>query len=314
MLLIELAERYCAENPQVKSNETVRLLKNAVRTYSRFLNRPANIEDLTQAQITDFIRTRRQLGRAESTIERESTKLVTLWRWGAEEGLLAHPRIRIEKAQVDAPVCFLRHEVRRLFREVRRYEKTIGGVPGNVFLLALLCTIWDTSERIGAVRKIERADYDVASRSWFPRRGWVTLKKRKRSGRVLVRPLRRSTARHVRELLAVSDAKHPFAIVDRTALYLHLNRILERAGLPIDRKHKFHCLRRSHASYVNRAGGDAPKSLGHADPQMAAERYYDPRVTERWHAIDFLFHPLSAVDRCAEAVRSCWAALFRPGT
>lgn len=315
MLLIELAEKYCAENPQVKSNETVRLLKGAVRSYSRYLDKPAETSDFTQSKITDFIRHRRQSGKAESTIERESTKLVTLWRWGAEEGEygLKAPRFRIDKAQVDTPVCFLRHEVRRLFREAGRYEKTIGGVPGSVFLVALLSTIWDTAERIGAVRAIERCEFDVQKRSWWPRRGWVTLSKRKRSGKVLVRPLRRSTTRHIRALLAATDAKRPFALVDRTALYEHLNRVLERAGLPASRKHKFHCLRRSHASYLKQAGGDAPASLGHSDPTIAETRYYDPRVTQRWHAIDFLFDPRGLIGAVAEWW-GCVRKWFRPGT
>lgn len=297
MLLIELVEKYCAENPQVKSIETVRLLKNSARRFSEYLKRPANVDDFSELTLTGFIRHRRTIGKAESTIEREAAKLMTLWRWAAGEGMIQHPKIRIDKAQVDTPVCFLRHELRRLFREVRKYDRPIGGLPGDVVLLALLSTIWDTAERIGAVRKIDRLDIDVRKRGWWPARGWVTIKNRKRNGKSLVRPLRRSTAKHIRKLLAATDAKLPFALVDRTAIYGHLDRVLERAGLPVDRKHKFHCIRRSHASYLKRGGGDVQESLGHLDPTVAPLRYYDPRVTQRWHAIDFLFNPLGWKDR-----------------
>jgi integrase len=137
-------------------------------------------------------------------------------------------------------------------------------------------------------------EFDVARRF---QRGWVTIRKRKRSGRVLLRPLRPSTARLVRKLLAASDAPQPFATVDRTTLYCHLNRLLTRAGLPVDRKHKFHCMRRSHASYLTRAGGDAQDSLDHGDPNMVRERYHDPRVTVRKQAIDYLFDPSGWRDR-----------------
>lgn len=293
MLLTELVEKYCAENPQVKSLETIRLLKSSVRQFNAYIKMPGTVEDLNQKTITGFIQARRLAGRAESTIERESNKMMTLWRWAAAEGLTEAPRIRIEKAQVDTPVCFLRHELKALFKAVRRYDRSIGGVSGDVFLLALLCTLWDTAERIGAVRAINRCDFDVARGPWYwPRRGWVTIRHRKRSGKTLVRPLRRSTTKHIRALLAQTDAKQPFAIVDRSAVYQHLDRVLERAGLPVDRKHKFHCIRRSHASYLKRAGGDVQDSLGHLDPQTAPLRYYDPRVTRKWHAIDYLFHPL----------------------
>ncbi len=297
MLLSELTEKYCAENPQVKSTETIRLLKSSVRQYVVYLKRPGIVADFTAENITSYIRYRRQAGKAESTIERESAKLMTLWRWAAGEGMIQPPKIRIEKAQVDTPVCFLRCELRRLFKAARTYDRTIGGVSGDVFLLALLTTIWDTAERIGAVRSIHRTEFDVAKRGVLSRRGWVTIRHRKRSGKTLVRPLRRSTAYYVRQLLAATDAKQPFAIVDRSALYQHLDRVLERAGLPVDRKHKFHCVRRSHASYLKRAGGDAQTSLGHADPATAQLRYYDPRVTERWHAIDFLFNPFGLRER-----------------
>lgn len=293
MLLIELAEKYCAENPQVKSSETIRLLKSSVRQYCAYLERPAEVADLAEKTLTSFIRHRRQAGKAESTIEREAAKMMTLWRFAAMEGMIQPPKIRVEKAQVDTPVCFLRGELRRLFREMKKYDRTIGGVSGDVFLLALLSTIWDTAERIGAMRAIDRIEFDVkAGRWWWPKRGWVTIRYRKRRGKTLVRPLRWSTVCHVRRLLAATDAKHPFAIVDRSTLYGHLDRVLERAGLPVDRKHKFHCVRRSHASYLKRAGGDVQQSLDHSDPQTAALRYLDPRVTQRKHGVDYLFNPL----------------------
>lgn len=297
MLLSDLCANYCAENPQVKSAETERLLRGAVNQFSLYLQRAAQVYDFKAATFTAFLRYRRQLGRAESTIEREASKLMTLWRFAASNGLIDPPRIRVDKAHVDTPVAFLRSELRSLFREAERYEPMIGGVSGNVFMPALLATIWDTAERIGAVCQIHRVEFDVMQQSWWPRRGWVTIRKRKRSGRTLVRPLRASTAKYLRKLLAATDAPHPFGVVDRTTLYSHMNKLLERAGLPTDRKHKFHCVRRSHASYLTRAGGDAQTSLDHSDPKLMRERYHDPRVTQVKHAIDFLFNPRGIRDR-----------------
>lgn len=301
MLLIELAERYCAENPQVKSAETIRLLKSSVRQFCAYLKRPAELADLNAKTLVAYTQYRRLAGKAESTIEREAAKLMTLWRWAASEGWAQTPKIRFEKAKVEAPVCFLRWELRRLVKAMKSYDKTIGGVSGDVYLLALLSTIWDTAERIGAVRAVQRSDIDVSSR-WWPRRYWITIRHRKRSGKTMVRPLRRSTAKYLRLLLAETGEKQPFALVDRTALYGHLDRVLERAGLPVDRKHKFHCVRRSHASYLKRAGGDVQQSLDHSSPQIAQERYYDPRVTETRHAVDFLFNPFGVWERLLSLV------------
>jgi integrase len=286
-----LCANYCAENPLVKSKETERLLRGAVTQFGLYLQRPAQVSDFKANTFTAFLRHRRKIGRAESTIEREAAKLMTLWRWAALNGMTQPPRIRVQKAQVDTPVSFLRCELRRLFREAKRYNRRIGGVSGDVVLTAMLSTIWDTASRIGELRALDRLDMDVSG-PWWRRRGWLTLRHRKRNGRTLVRPVRWSTMRRLRRLLAATDAQKPFAIVDRTTLYGHLDRVLMAAGLPTDRKHKFHCVRRSHASYLHRAGGDSQSSLDHADPQTTRLRYYDPRVTERKTAIDYLFSPL----------------------
>ena len=48
--------------------------------------------------------------------------------------------------------------------------------------------------------------------------------------------------------------------------YLAYGRILERAGLPNDKKHKPHCLRATHATMKEILGGDACRSLGSGWP------------------------------------------------
>lgn len=297
-----LCERYCASNPRIRSAETKRLLILAVRQYSAWLENHAKLGDLSHENLMAFRRWRECNGRAESTIERETCKLLTLWRFAADEGLVTPPKLRVSKARVETPVCFLRGELHSLFRAARHYKHTIGGVPGDVFWCALLGTIWDTAERIGAVRQIARADFALPG-GWWPGQAWVTIRRRKGHGKTLVRPLRASTARHLRQFLAATPSEYPFAIVDRTSLYAHLNRVLKSAGLPQDRQHKFHCLRRSHASYLAVAGGDASASLGHADPKIVRERYFDPRVTEKQQPIDLLFAPESWWHRITRAFR-----------
>lgn len=73
-------------------------------------------------------------------------------------------------------------------------------------------------------------------------------------------------------------------------LWNHYKRLLHEAGLPFDRYHMFHCLRRSTASYLEVAGGDATEHLGHSSRQITL-KYLDPRIVKKKHASDLLFRP-----------------------
>src|SRR5690606_13423466 len=55
--------------------------------------------------------------------------------------------------------------------------------------------------------------------------------------------------------------------------------ILESAGMPNDRKHKFHAIRKATASYMHAAGVDATAAMGHSSPDVTMRFYLDPRIT-----------------------------------
>ena len=64
------------------------------------------------------------------------------------------------------------------------------------------------------------------------------------------------------------------------AIYHHVDQIMERAGLPHGpgtKDWKFHLLRRTHASHLAAAGGNAQQSLGHASSRTT-DRYLSPRI------------------------------------
>ncbi|MCI0541143.1 MAG: site-specific integrase [Verrucomicrobiales bacterium] len=290
MLLVELCADFVASNPSIRSPHTQRLLLTSIGHFGRFLKRSAAVRDFTDKRLAGYVQHRRELGKADATIEREAAKLMTLWRYAASRGLCAPPTIRLAKARIDTPVAFLRGEVCRLFRAAKNYDSPIRGVPGRLVLTALLCVIWDTAERIGALCEVDRADINLDG-------CWITIRSRKNGGRTMVRKLRRSTAKAVGALLANNSHRKPFGYVHRGTLYYHLKRLLVKAGLPADRRHKFHCLRKSHASYLHAAGGDARESLDHCSEEITRARYYDLRITRPRDAIRFLFDPLSPFSR-----------------
>ena len=72
-----------------------------------------------------------------------------------------------------------------------------------------------------------------------------------------------------------------------STFYNRLNRLLKAAHLPTDRRSKCHRVRRTHASYLTAAGGDATQSLGHSSPKTTAG-YLDPRICGTQRAVDLL--------------------------
>ncbi len=274
-----------ATNPAIRSPETKRLLALSCRHFAHFLQRPALAADLTDKQIVAYMQHRQRLGRSEKTVEREAAKILTLARYAALCGQADVVRLRLVKSPVDVPTALTRPQLWSLWRAARRYQAAIGGIPGNVYSLALLDTLWWTGERLGAVWQLERADIDVRSR-------WITFRHRKARGRVQLRRVPRSAARSLGKLLAVSPGERPFAVFGaQTSLYHHLNRLLLQAGIPVDRRHKFHCLRRSHASWLHQRGGNASESLGHSDSRITTEYYLDPKIVVPAQPADSLFSP-----------------------
>ena len=217
-------------------------------------------------------------------------KLLTLARHAAILGLIPPTRIRQAKAQLKIPVAMLQHEMRSLFSAIAKYKGTIRGVPGHVFMLALLLTMLVTGERVNALCHVTRDDVDLRGR-------WIRVRFRKQTGNEMMKRLNRPTAKAIRALMESHNHERIFGIVHRTSLYKPLNDILRSAGLPVDRQHKFHCLRRSHASYLKRAGGDARASLGQSSEEITVKYYYDPRLTEHVHPVDLLFNPVSPWNR-----------------
>lgn len=297
MLLQDWAEQYLIINPNIQSENTRRLFRQSVRHLEKYLRRQALVADLTDDNLAAYVAHRRIQQRAPSTIEREVAKLLTLWRDAAQHGILPPPTLKFPRAKLRVPMAWVRKEVVRLFAEARRTKRTVGrhpypNVPGKILWPAILGVVWDSAERIGAVAEVDRADIQVVRWLWFVRGAWITFRVRKGQGRALVRWVRRSTAKAVVRLMDATDSPKPLCPIHKRQLYHHLNHLLRDAGLPTDRWSKFHRLRRSHASYLKLAGGDARESLDHSSEEITRTRYYDPRLTQSRPATADLFDPV----------------------
>lgn len=286
MTVDELLIEYIAVNPAIRSNRTQQLLAVVVRNFCAYLGRAAIVADFTDRNITGYMRHRREIGRSETTLQFEAIKLMALWRFAASQQLIAGPTIRIRRQPPETPKALLQSQIRDLFAAAVRATGIVGDVPRSVLFPALLGVIWESAERITAVHSLKRGDIDLVRRE-------VTFRNRKGSGRTLRKPITRATASAVGELLAATTSEQPFAPVGVTTLYHHLDRIFRDAGVPIEKRQKFHALRKSHASHLEAAGGNARASLDHSSDTVTIRHYIDPAVANSRRAVDLLFSPYS---------------------
>lgn len=86
-------------------------------------------------------------------------------------------------------------------------------------------------------------------------------------------------------------ASGPFlGVICLGTIYNRFEVILKRAGLPADRRSKFHRIRRTTLSHYKAAGGDAQALAGHSSGRVTA-LYLDPRIVRQPSAPDLLFRP-----------------------
>ena len=63
--------------------------------------------------------------------------------------------------------------------------------------------------------------------------------------------------------------------------YNHYTRLLKDAGLPSTRRDKPQKMRRSFASHLEAAGGNATEALGHSTRKLTERSYIDPSIVTK---------------------------------
>jgi integrase len=288
MPLNDLWQKYVSENPRIRSEHTRSLVKIAVQHFQAFLGRQAVLSDLTNENVVAYMEYRKQLHRSPRTIERETSKLTTLWRWAASNGWCEMPRFSIAKCAPPTPTAWSPREIVQIFDAASKYASTIGKLPGRLVMPVLLRMAYDTGERATALLVVKWSDVDLDGR-------WVTFRAETRKGGAgasdNLQRLSRKAARALSALqsfcqMAGMEAEFVFPQLHATSYYGHLRIMLKGAGLPTGRNCMLHKLRRTHATHLHVMGGDATASLGHTSDQMTRGYYLDPKYTRGGYLAD----------------------------
>lgn len=281
MLLSEFFEQiYRPKRLRGKSENSVRLYRLCVRQFSRTLVKPAELQDLNEANVLRHLSRRGTV--AVATRNKELAELTAMWRLASQMGLLTTwPDIRPEDEPQREPIAWLADELQRLLRQLRSQTGDIGGVPAWLWWMGMVRVILDTGERVGAVRS--------AKWSWVQGE-WLRVPAEARKGKTRDRQYRLSPQtisllRQIRQFSA-TDSVFPWPY-NYTYLWAKWRRILEDADLPTGRKYGLHALRKTVGSVVYAAGMDPQDILDHSD-RRTTQRYLDSRFTRDRQACDVL--------------------------
>lgn len=268
-----------------RSERTRELYRTTLRTFAKFLGRVPTVQDLGDDQVNRYLSWFRGLPRAPASVNKERNNLLAIWRYAARKRFVEQwPDVDAEVEPKRVPQAWTETEVFRLFAAIKQETGLIAGIPAALWWQGLHLVGWDTGERIGAVLGLEWANVDLVGR-------WALCvaesRKGKREDRIY--RLAADTCDVLRQI------RRPFKRVFEwpycaNYIWAKYAVILRRAGLPADRRSKFHRLRRTVASNFEAAGGDATALLGHSRRSIT-ERYLDPRICQQQQAADLLFRP-----------------------
>ena len=253
------------------------------------LERPARVGDLTDSNVAKLLGWLTTTRKQSATTANGSHKcLACLWRWARDKGYTpTGPTVAPLKTPVRTPRAWSRDELTRLVTAAATSAGSIGGMPARDWWLIVLSLQWDCGVRAGEMLALRWEWLD-----WS--RGWLTVPAEARKGQhrdvvhglsvdtmQLLEPHRKATG-----LILGHD-------YDRSRYCQRWDELLNRAGLPRDRKNKTQRLRATFASWLTAAGGDATAALGHASRVTTVQHYIDPTLSAKKYADAMPFRIMS---------------------
>ena len=264
----------------------------AINRFQDWNKKPILLSRLNADLVRSFLRDYRTKNSAASANGKRQT-ILTLWKWAHIWGYCPTPpaadheipRLPVPKR---TPRAWTVEEFGRILAAscVAREINHGGIVWDSRHWRALWLVIYDTGERIDALLRCHRRDLSHT--------GHLTIRGEIRKGqrRDIVRKLHSQTLEAV-EQLPPHHLLFPWPLT-RRAIWREVNPIIHAAGLPVDRRNKFHCARRTSATQVAVSLGiaAAAKHMDHSSVQLTIDRYVDPRMIPDNDVADLIQRPV----------------------
>lgn len=256
------------------SGRTLKLYGYTLRAWAEVLGRDPELADLEELPVAKFLAHRvRTMSPASAAKDRAQCRAI--WEFCSRRGLVktwpSMPRIVVPER---VPEAWLAEEMQAILASAALEPGETAGFPLAKIFRALVLLCYETGERISAVLELRCQEVRGCS---------VIFRAESRKGKIrdIVREISVECAD---ALMAVrrkpTDTAIPWGYAP-TYVYTKLDSILERAGLPTDRRSKFHRFRKTCASYYEAAcgSGSAQLLLDHASSKTT-KAYLDPRIVK----------------------------------
>lgn len=268
-----------------KSICTTRLFQVTLRNFCRFLQRRATLDDLNDETVCRYLSDRFSKV-APHTAAKDRANILALANFAAKKRFISEfldlPCISLPDLQ---PEAWTIEDLQRLFQACRNALGYVDGLPANAWWTALHLFVLDSGERTRATLALRW--------EWIDRtngRVRVPAAARKGKCKAMFYQLRPETLvtlnslwRSDREFVFIT--KGAFTI---DAFYYRYKNLLKRAGLPHGRRFKLQRMRRTFASFLEQAGGDATRALAHTSRRVTERSYLDERLIARPSPSSFL--------------------------
>lgn len=289
MKLIDLFENlYRPLRLRGRSANTSRLYHCTFRAFARGIGHVPTLADLDELVLAKYLE-QRAVEVSPLTAEKERTQLMALARLAWERRLLEVLPVCLPSPVPERiPTAWTIDDMKRLMT-LAAIPATYGkagdlkrhGRTPEIFakiIPAIVATVWDTGERIGALLECRTDDFHRPALM-------VKAEYRKGKKNAKLMNLSEETCDRIEVSIAAGDGTKlfPWPLVP-SYLCTVFGRVVKAAGLERDdvaRGQRFHQVRRTALSHFAALGGDATLMAGHSESKTTRRWYLDPRLTER---------------------------------
>lgn len=291
MILATFVERRYIPSRVRLSARYRQALATIVEQWSRWLGRPATVEDFSEESILGFLASRSETDRATS-INSYRKRLLSLWQAAYDWDLIDRPPRRrlVRNIPEDdtPPVAWTVDDVSKLLDYTASLTGSVETIPASLYWLSLFMAVYWTGCRISALLRTPAAAYDGSG--------------------LLVATQKNHRGQWYRLHATACESINATWPVGRTMLWpwphcpRHLwtvaRSIIEAAGLdaPKESKSLFQKLRRTTLTYCAAVDQSlAVRQAGHRSYATTARYYIDPRILPVQSAADALPVPSQSI-------------------
>lgn len=278
---------YLPARPQIQSERTEHLYRMTFGVFGRYLGHIATLDDLSDETVGAFMRHLKKSGRAATTVNGYRDKLRALWEWCARKKLVdTFPTIGDMPVPVKMPTAWTEEQLHSLFMACAEMPGEVAGIPAPDWWRAIHLISWDTGERTGALFQLRWDMLDLSTGKLV-----VPAECRKGGRKPMPYVLKMDDTipllRRIRPL--TEELILPWEMHSGT-FYNRYKKLLKLAGLPYVRwKSCLQKMRRSFASHLEAAGGNATVALAHTSRAMTERSYLDPVLLDTTPPNELLF-------------------------